>query len=161
VTRRAPDNLAALDPGHAPKEVAPLVASLNALFDRVRASIENERRFTADAAHELRTPLAALRAQAQVAQGADGEAERARALDNVIAGCDRARIWSISCSRSPGSNPRAFAPSVSPAISPREPASRCRDRAGGHRQVDRVDLLAHAASDRRRRRPPALDPAAQ
>ncbi|HYQ98798.1 MAG TPA: ATP-binding protein [Casimicrobiaceae bacterium] len=90
VARRAPDNLAALDPGDAPAEVAPLVASLNALFDRVRASIENERRFTADAAHELRTPLAALRAQAQVARGAPDEAERVRALDNVIAGCDRA-----------------------------------------------------------------------
>jgi two-component system sensor histidine kinase QseC len=90
VARRAPDNLAALDPGHAPKEVAPLVASLNSLFDRVRASIENERRFTADAAHELRTPLAAVRAQAQVAQGAGGDTERARALDNVIAGSDRA-----------------------------------------------------------------------
>ncbi len=90
VARRAPDNLAPFDTGHAPKEVAPLVGSLNSLFDRVRASIENERRFTADAAHELRTPLAGVRAQAQVAQGASGEAERARALDNVIVGSDRA-----------------------------------------------------------------------
>jgi two-component system sensor histidine kinase QseC len=87
---RAPDNLAALEIGNAPVEVAPLVASLNRLFDRVHVSMENERRFTADAAHEMRTPLAALRAQAQVARGAAGDAERARALDNVIAGCDRA-----------------------------------------------------------------------
>ena len=90
VEHRAPDNLVALDIGGAPAEVAPLVASLNRLFDRVDASIENERRFTADAAHELRTPLAALRAQAQVARGAGDDAERPRALDNVIAGCDRA-----------------------------------------------------------------------
>jgi two-component system sensor histidine kinase QseC len=87
---RAPDNLAALDVKDAPAEVSPLVASLNRLFERVRASIENERRFTADAAHELRTPLAGLRAQAQVARGASDDTERTRALDNVIAGCDRA-----------------------------------------------------------------------
>jgi two-component system sensor histidine kinase QseC len=90
VACRAPDNLASLDPVHAPRDVAPLIGSLNSLFDRVRASIENERRFTADAAHELRTPLAALRAQAQVARGEDDEDARARALDNVVAGCDRA-----------------------------------------------------------------------
>lgn len=90
VGRRAPDNLAPLDAADAPPEVAPLVDGLNRLFARVQASIENERRFTADAAHELRTPLAALRAQAQVAQRATHDAERARALDNVLAGCDRA-----------------------------------------------------------------------
>ncbi len=90
VERRAPDNLAALDLGDVPTEVAPLVASLNRLFLRVESSMENERRFTADAAHELRTPLAALRAQAQVARGAGDEAGRLRALDNVIAACDRA-----------------------------------------------------------------------
>lgn len=90
VEERAPDNLAPIELRKTPAEVAPLVGSLNRLFERVLASIENERRFTADAAHELRTPLAALRAQAQVARGATNDAERRRALDNVIAGCDRA-----------------------------------------------------------------------
>jgi two-component system sensor histidine kinase QseC len=90
VEARRPDNLAALRIDGAPVEVAPLVNSLNALFGRVSRLIENERRFTADAAHELRTPLAALKTQAQVARGATGDAERRRALDNVIAGCDRA-----------------------------------------------------------------------
>lgn len=90
VEDRAPDNLAALDATDVPHEVAPLVASLNRLFARVETSIENERRFTADAAHELRTPLAALRAQAQVALGAADDTERRLAIDNVIAGCDRA-----------------------------------------------------------------------
>ena len=90
VAHRAPDHLGAIDVGTAPAEVAPLVADLNRLFERVRASIDNERRFTADAAHELRTPLAAIRAQAQVARGAVVDAERRRALDGMIAGCDRA-----------------------------------------------------------------------
>ena len=90
VVARAPDNLAPLALDAAPAEVAPIAANLNRLFQRVRMSIDHERRFTADAAHELRTPLAAIRAQAQVARGATASAERTHALDNVIAGCDRA-----------------------------------------------------------------------
>lgn len=89
VAARDPGNLAPIDTT-APAEVAPLIAALNGLFARVRESMENERRFTADAAHELRTPLAAIRTQAQVARAATGEAERRQALDQVIAGCDRA-----------------------------------------------------------------------
>ncbi|MBK9703495.1 MAG: sensor histidine kinase N-terminal domain-containing protein [Betaproteobacteria bacterium] len=89
VARRDPANLAPLDVGSPPREVAPLVASLNSLFERVRASMEHERRFTADAAHELRTPVAALRAQAEVALAAADETQRRHALEGVIAGCDR------------------------------------------------------------------------
>jgi len=90
VARRDPANLTALAVPAAPREVVPLLLSLNRLFEQVRASLNNERRFTADAAHELRTPLAALRAQAQVALAATDEAQRQRALQQVIAGCDRA-----------------------------------------------------------------------
>ena len=90
VASRAADNLAPLDAAGAPSEIGALVTSLNQLFERVRGSIERERRFTADAAHELRTPLAGIRAQAQVARNATDHAERARAFDGVIAGCDRA-----------------------------------------------------------------------
>lgn len=90
VQRRAPDNLAPL-PDHAvPREVAPLVDALNALFERLRTSFEQERRFTADAAHELRTPLAALKTQAQVAQAAASQQELRRALDQIVVGADRA-----------------------------------------------------------------------
>jgi two-component system sensor histidine kinase QseC len=90
VASRSADNLTPLDVADAPSEIGALVTSLNQLFERVHGLIEQERRFTADAAHELRTPLAAIRAQAQVALGATVDAERARALDGVIAGCDRA-----------------------------------------------------------------------
>jgi len=90
VERRKADNLRVLAVEGAPREVMPLVRSLNALFDRVGRLIQNERRFTSDAAHELRTPLAALKTQAQVAKGATDDAVRQRALDHVIEGCDRA-----------------------------------------------------------------------
>ena len=89
VGRREPTNLAPLDAEGAPTEVRPLTAQLNRLFARVTSSLENERRFTADAAHELRTPLAGIRAQVQVARAASKESERERALDQAIRACDR------------------------------------------------------------------------
>lgn len=89
VASRQPDNLAPLDVV-APREVTPLIERLNHLFARTGKLIENERRFTADAAHELRTPVAAIKAQVQVAQGAVDVAERKRALGNAITGCNRA-----------------------------------------------------------------------
>lgn len=90
VAKREPDNLAALDVGKAPREVMPLIERLNSLFVRIDASMQKERRFTADAAHELRTPVAGIKAQAQVARAASGDTERIHALDNAILGCDRA-----------------------------------------------------------------------
>ena len=76
---------------HAPLEMLPLVKALNQLLERIGGMVESERRFTADAAHELRTPIAAIRAQAQVAMGAGAdEAQRQHALQTTLAGCDRA-----------------------------------------------------------------------
>ncbi|MBI5889944.1 MAG: sensor histidine kinase N-terminal domain-containing protein [Nitrosomonadales bacterium] len=90
VAQREPDNLAPLDAGTAPREVVPLIERLNNLFARIEQSLQQERRFTADAAHELRTPVAGIKAQAQVARAASGDSERTHALDNAILGCDRA-----------------------------------------------------------------------
>jgi two-component system sensor histidine kinase QseC len=90
VARRDSENLAALDEQRVPAEAQPLVRQLNGLFERMRDSLERERRFTADAAHELRTPVAGIKAQAQVARMASSEAGRTRALEQVIAGADRA-----------------------------------------------------------------------
>ena len=72
-----------------PDEIAPLRAAFNALIRRVTEAFDNERRFTADAAHELRTPLAALKIQAQVAQRAQTAETQQHALAQVIAGVDR------------------------------------------------------------------------
>jgi two-component system sensor histidine kinase QseC len=75
----------------APAEVATVADALNALLARMAQLLEAERRFTADAAHELRTPIAAIRTQAQVAQLAgDDAAGREQALRQTLAGCDRA-----------------------------------------------------------------------
>jgi two-component system sensor histidine kinase QseC len=90
VETREPNNLAPLNATTSPREVTPLIERLNKLFIRIETSIQNERRFTADAAHELRTPVAAIKAQAQVARAANNEEERNHALDNAILGCNRA-----------------------------------------------------------------------
>ena len=74
-----------------PRELQPLVQTLNSLLARIDRMVQIERRFTADAAHELRTPIAAIRMQAQVALGAgDDVAGRSHALYTTLAGCDRA-----------------------------------------------------------------------
>ena len=66
VERRSPHDLSALDVASSPDEVRPLVESLNRLFGLVNAQAENQRRFVSDAAHQLRTPLAALQVQVEV-----------------------------------------------------------------------------------------------
>lgn len=89
LARRDPDFLEPLD-DRVPSEIAPMVERLNQLLERVRTSLANERRFTSDAAHELRTPLAALKTQLQVAQGATDTAQRQHALEQALAAVDRA-----------------------------------------------------------------------
>ncbi|MGX2041728.1 ATP-binding protein [Methylocaldum sp. MU1018] len=90
IASRDPERLEPVGAKRIPAEARPLVEKLNELFERIGKSFENERRFTADASHELRTPIAAIRAQAQVALAADDAAERRRALENLIRGGDRA-----------------------------------------------------------------------
>ena len=89
--KRAPNTAEPVSPAGMPRELQPLVQTLNGLLERIDHMVQTERRFTADAAHELRTPIAAIRAQAQVALGAgDDVAERTHALQTTLAGCDRA-----------------------------------------------------------------------
>lgn len=90
VKQRAADHLEPVNMQGVPDEVAPLALALNDLFVRLQHAFEGERRFTADAAHELRTPLAALKTQAQVALRATEEQGRQNALENVLRGVDRA-----------------------------------------------------------------------
>lgn len=88
--RRDVQDLRPLSDTPVPAEIEPLVVVLNALFGRLERAMEAERRFTGNAAHELRTPLAALRVQAQVAKSASNDQQRNRALEQIIAGVDEA-----------------------------------------------------------------------
>ena len=72
------------------QEVQPLVQALNQLFKRVEIQMASERQFTSDAAHELRTPVAAIRMQAQVAMGASEPIAQSQAMQALLQGCDRA-----------------------------------------------------------------------
>lgn len=90
VSRRSFDDLTPIDESDIPLELRPMIAALNALFARLGKALENERSFTADAAHELRTPLAAIKVQAQVALREKNDDARQRALEATSLGVDRA-----------------------------------------------------------------------
>ncbi|CAN7263405.1 ATP-binding protein [Massilia sp. LjRoot122] len=90
VASRQADDLSPVSEAGLPDEVRPLVQELNLLFGRVKTAFEAQQTFVADAAHELRTPLAALRLQAQSLDRADSLEARKLAVSRLTAGIDRA-----------------------------------------------------------------------
>jgi len=90
VAKRRPDAMAPLNERDMPEELRPLAASLNDLLTRLDAALASQRRFTADAAHELRTPLAALKLQLDLARRARDVPARTAAYDDLDAGVSRA-----------------------------------------------------------------------
>lgn len=89
VANRAPTHLEPVNLQEVPEEIKPVIDELNKLFYRLQEGFEREKRFAADAAHELRTPLAALKAQAQVALNTDNLDEKNVALQKLIASVNR------------------------------------------------------------------------
>ena len=90
VSKRAADALDPIESVDTPREIHGLVRALNSLFGRVAAALDREHQFTADAAHELRTPLAALKTHLQVARSSVAQAAVRESLDQALDGVDRA-----------------------------------------------------------------------
>lgn len=90
VSSRSVNDPTSLTDREVPREALPLTNALDDLLRRLRQSREREQRFVADAAHELRTPLAGLKTQAQVALAAANDAQRTVALNSLGQGVDQA-----------------------------------------------------------------------
>lgn len=115
VEARGADDLRPVAKTGLPTELQPLVVSMNRLFERIRVALEKERRFTADAAHELRTPLAALRAQWEAArlQGqAAGDTEASRRIGEGIERLARIVNQLLSLSGADARDPTSFTSAV-------------------------------------------------
>ncbi|ARP91227.1 two-component sensor histidine kinase [Bordetella genomosp. 9] len=90
LAKREPETLAPVAETGLPDEIRPLVHELNLLLERTRDAFAAQKRFVGDAAHELRSPLAALRLQLQALQRPGDEAARRVAVQRLAAGIDRA-----------------------------------------------------------------------
>ncbi|WP_145925412.1 sensor histidine kinase [Bordetella sp. H567] len=87
---RRPDDLSPIDERATPSEIAPLVVAINELLERLSATVQTQRRFVADAAHQLKTPLAGLRTQAELALRDASPDEMQTSLRQLVAGSERA-----------------------------------------------------------------------
>ena len=137
VAARQPGSVAPLGLARTPAEVAPLIDALNGLLGRVRDALQRERRFTADAAHELRTPLAALKVHAQNAARAASAEERAASLERMLLGLERTvrlaeQMLAYSRAAAPGDAARRervplaeLAREAAQAVQPRAQERRC------------------------------------
>ncbi|WP_234264255.1 sensor histidine kinase [Hydrogenophaga sp. NFH-34] len=90
IRARKPDDLSPIEEAFIPQEVAPLVSSINDLLARLKASLTTQRRFLADAAHQLKTPLAGLRMQAELAQRETDPKEIRGSLQQIARSSTRA-----------------------------------------------------------------------
>lgn len=90
IRARKPDDLSPIEESFIPQEVAPLVSSINDLLNRLKASLSTQKRFLADAAHQLKTPLAGLRMQADLAQRENDPQEIRNSLQHIARSSVRA-----------------------------------------------------------------------
>lgn len=87
---RRPDDLSPIDERLAPSEIGPLITAMNDLLSRLEATLLAQKRFVADAAHQLKTPLAGLRTQAELAMRSTPPGEVQASLEQIIEGTTRA-----------------------------------------------------------------------
>jgi two-component system sensor histidine kinase QseC len=143
LSQRQPQSIEPLTLGKLPSEIEPVVQSLNALFERIGHMVTSERRFTADAAHELRTPIAVIRTQAQVALGAgEDSVQRNQSLRYTLEGCDRATHLVeqlLTLSRLESSSTPAPASLVNVSAVTQRVAAELAMTALGHQQVLELD----------------------
>jgi len=91
VARRSEASLEPIDEAGVPQEIHPLIRAINGLMRRLSRAFSAQRRFVADAAHELRSPVTALKLQLQLLERARDEAARTQAVTALKAGVERAR----------------------------------------------------------------------
>jgi two-component system sensor histidine kinase TctE len=90
IRTRSPEDLSPIDPRGAPAEIAPLIEAFNDLLERLGENVESQKRFIASAAHQMKTPLAGLRTQAEIALREPDPAELRRSLELIAVGSARA-----------------------------------------------------------------------
>ncbi|HEY1042643.1 MAG TPA: sensor histidine kinase N-terminal domain-containing protein [Telluria sp.] len=90
IRARRPDDLSPIDARHVPEEITPLVGSLNDMLERLSQTIEMQKRFIADAAHQMRTPLAGMRMQSELALRQVDADEIHRSLEQLAKSSDSA-----------------------------------------------------------------------
>ena len=83
IRARRPDDLSPIESGHVPEEISPLVRSLNDMLERLSQSIQMQKRFIADAAHQMKTPLAGMRMQSELALRQTSQDEVHRSLEQL------------------------------------------------------------------------------
>jgi len=89
INSRSTEKLHSISINHAPSEIMTITGALNQLLSNLKDALSREKRITSDAAHELRTPLAAVKLHAELASRADNASDRKQAIEQVLKGIDR------------------------------------------------------------------------
>ncbi|NRR33781.1 two-component sensor histidine kinase [Oxalobacteraceae bacterium] len=147
VAARQADDLSPVSEADLPDEVRPLVQELNLLFSRVRTAFDAQQHFVADAAHELRSPLAALKLQILSLERASDDGARAVAVQRLTSGIERAarlveQLLVLARQEASEASDKQFAP-----LDLSELAKRSLGDLAGPAQARQIDLGLHQADE--------------